>query len=291
MKTDMLKKRQNPMLFANKEVQQKTKDYMVNNTKLSDTTFWSSLSANQMEVAMKCFTMQEVPKPKKEILSKNRFKAVVYVCLSGFATMRNMKNQSNVKYGIGDVFGATELFNKVIVEGEEMVDNHPDDGGLPEHLIDFEEGTFMRMELGDLYNTVLKPDEKTLALEEAAKEKEIAARISGIAWEDMSEDDKFYVRVYKRTKELVNKRFFSFLDSYRMIPKNAAMPSFKYYNEGSQGREMYLDDRDPTWVFIIIEGSVRVELQSTKSSSVEHTLTCVRKMDSTPMHIKVKRKT
>jgi len=287
MKTDLLKKRVNPALFADKEVQQKTKNFLLKNTKLSDSPFWQSLSATGQEVAMKCFTMQEVPKPKKEMLSRSRLRAVIYVCLSGIATVRNMKSGANKKFGAGEIFGSLDLFNKVLVEGQEMTDDHPEDKGPPESLIEFGEGTFMRMELNDLYNTVLKPDEQEAELAEAQKEQEQAVKISGIAWEKMTDDDKFYVRVYQRTKELVNPRFFQFLDSYRMIPKNAQMPAYKYYNEGFQGREVYLDERDHTWVFVIIDGSVKMELASTKLSAVEHTLTCVRKTDDTTMHVKV----
>lgn len=287
MKTDLLKKRLNPALFADKEVQQKTKNFLLKNTKLSDSPFWQSLSATGQEVAMKCFTMQEVPKPKKEMLSRNRLRAVIYVCLSGIATVRNMKSGVHKKFGAGEIFGSLDLFNKVLVEGQEMIGGHPDDKGPPESLVEFGEGTFMRMELSDLYNTCIKPDEKEVELAAAQNEQEQAVKISGIAWDKMTDDDKFYVRVYQRTKELVNPRFFQFLDSYRMIPKNAQMPSYKYYNEGFQGREIYLDERDHTWVFVIIDGSVKMELSSTRLGAVEHTLTCVRKTDDTTMHVKV----
>lgn len=288
MKTELLKKKQDPTVFASKEVQQKTHDYLTKNSKLKENPFWSALSTEEQEVATKCFTVQEVPKAKKEILSKNRLKAAVYVCLSGFATVRNMKTSAEVRYGPGEVFGATDAFNKLVQGGEDInaVDTQEQDAA--DMIIDFGEGTFMRMELKDLYNTVLKPDAVDVEQREAIKEMETAVSISGIPWHQMTEDDKFYVRVYQRTKDLVNKRFFSFLDSYRMVPKNSSMPSYKYYNESNQGSTTYLDDQDQTWVFIVIDGSVKVELCSTRKKGEEGTLSYVRKSDAEhTMHLKV----
>jgi hypothetical protein len=287
MKTELLKKKTDPTVFGNKEVQQKTKDYLVKNTKLKEKAFFSTLSQENQEKATKCFTMQEVPQAKKEIIAKSRLKAVVYICLSGFAVVKNMKTDTEVRYGAGEVFGSLDHFHKVVVNGEEMIENHPDDQGPPSELINFGEGTFVRMELNELYNTVLKPDPEDVAAIEEIKQQEAAVQISGIAWEKMSEDDKFYVRVYKRTKELVNKRFFSFLDSYRMIPKNATMAAYRYYNEGNKGRDVYLDRRDQTWVFVIIDGSVKVELCATKHNGTNHTISYVRKSEENSMHIKV----
>ena len=290
MKTDLLKKRANPASFASEEAQQKTLTYMLKNTKIAENPFWSALDSKSQKKAMKCFTMHEVPKPKKEIISKKRLKAAMYICLSGSATVKNMRSGTSSKFSAGQVFGATDLFSKVIMEGEELIDEHPDDNGIPDSMIEFGEGTFMRMELLDLYNTVFRPDELEAEMLAAMKEAELAAKISGIAWDKMTNDDKFYVRVYQRTKELVNPRFFSFLDSYRMVPKNAQMASYKYYNEGFQGREMYLDMRDQPWVFIFIDGSVKLELYTPKANGVDHTLTFVRSgtSEDAAMHIKVR---
>ena len=288
MKTDLLKKRQDPTLFANKDVQQKTRDYLIQNTKFKETQFFKKFDEEDQEKATKCFTMQEVPQPKKEMIAKNRLKAIVYICLSGSATVKNMKNGNELNYGVGDVFGSMEHFNKVLVNGEEFKDGHPDDNGAPEDIIEFSAGTFVRMELNDIYNTLLKKSDQELEIIEKMKEQTTAVQISGISWDKMTIEDKFYVRVYKRTKEMVNKRFFSFLDSYHMIPKNAKMPSYKYYYEGNKGREIYLDRRDQSFVFIFVDGSVKVELVATNVNSTEHTVSYVRKSDQdNQMHIKV----
>lgn len=290
MKTDMLRKRQDPTVFASKEVQQKTRDYLINNTKLREQSFFKALNEEKQEKLTKCFNMQDVPKPKKEMVSRNRLKAAVYVCLSGFAVVRNLATARSRRFGAGEVFGSTRHFEQVILEGEEMVDGHPADQGPTEEIIDFSEGTFVRMDLNDVYNTIMKPTEEEVTAIEEAKEHQLATAISGIAWDKMTEQDKFFVRVYQRTKELLNKRFFSFLDSYRMIPKNANMPAHLHYHEGSKGREMYLDRREQTWVFVFIEGSIRVELCTTKTSTATggHTISYVRKGEESTMHIKKK---
>ena len=287
MKTDLLRQKDDPKVFTNKAVQQKTRGYLLEHSNLQEQHFWNSMDQETQEAAMKCFTMQEVPVAKKEIVQKNRMKAMVYVCLSGFATVKNLKTETEVRFGPGQIFGNIDLFNKIVQKGEALVDGHPDDAGVAENLINFGEGTFMRMELKDLFNTVLKPDEETLAQEEEAKKKVEAVAVSGIAWEDMTEDDKFYVKVYLRTKELVNKRFFSFLDSYRIVPKNSHMPSFKYYNEGNATREIYLDEKEQPWVFIIIVGAVKVELCTTGPGAAVHTISCVRTGNDETLHIKV----
>lgn len=289
LKTELLKKKQDPTVFASKEVQQKTHDYLTKNSKLKENPFWSALGTQGQELATKCFSVQDVPKPKKEILCKNRLKAAVFVCLSGFATVRNLKTQAETRYGPGEVFGATDTFNKVVQNKEDIDTYDREEQNAADMIIEFSEGTFMRMELKDLYSTVLKPDEADVEQQAEIKEMETAVAISGIPWQQMTDDDKFYVRVYKRTKALVNKRFFSFLDSYRMVPKNSHMPCFKYYNESLRGRETYLDDQDQTWVFIVIDGSMKVELCSTRKKGEEGTLSYVRKSDAdNTMHIKVR---
>lgn len=277
MKTELLRKKTDPTVFANKEVQQKTHDYLTKNSTLKDNPFWSSLSTERQELATKCFTVQEVPKPKKEILAKSRLKAAVFVCLSGFATVRNLRTSTEMRFGPGEVFGATDMFNRVVHGDDTDSAEEHDPADL---VIDYGEGSFLRMELKDLYNTVLKPDASDLEKMEEIKKIETAVAISGIPWSEMTEDDKFYVNVYLRTKELVNKRFFSFLDSYRMIPKNSSMPCYKYYNDSQRGDEAYLDDDDQTWVFIIIDGSVKVELCSSRKKGEEGTLSYVRKSDT-----------
>ena len=60
-----------------------------------------------------------------------------------------------------------------------------------------------------------------------------------------------------------------------MIPKNASMPSHIYYHEASIGNEVFLDESDTVWVFIIIDGSVRIEITAVESDKTDHTLSLI----------------
>ena len=211
-------------------------------------------------------------------MQKNRLRASVYVVLSGTASVVKGGTTEAVVYQPGQVFGATDLFNDVVKNLDAYNNIEPE---FPDDVVELENGTFMRLELGDLYNRVLNPP-----VEEEEDTREEDERIAEMSYEDLTEDDKFYIRVYKRTKELVNKNFFSFCDAYRMIPKNASMPAFKFYHEGSLGREIYLDENDPIFVFIIIEGAVRVDLATTRENRGHHALSCKRK-GRKPMFVKV----
>jgi hypothetical protein len=288
MKKELLRKKQDPTVFASKEVQRKTRGFVVNHSNLKDQEFWHHLDENDQETAMKCFTMQEVPAPRKEILFKNRWQAAVFVCLSGSATIKNSKTNHERRYGAGEIFGELDLFTKIVRDKEPMDLEHPDEKGPSENIIHFGEGTFMRMQLKDLFSSVISPDP---ALEEAVafqRRKETAEQISGIPWDNMTEEDKFFVRIYERTRELVNKQFFCFLDSYKMVPRNAGMASHRYLNQGNKGRDAYLDGRDQTWVFIILDGSLRLELVPTKEYSAEHTISCIAADGNKSIHVKVR---
>jgi len=284
MKTDLLKKRQNPTLFGAKEIQQKARKYLMENSKLQEQPFWSGLDTPLQENAMKCFSMLEVQEEKKEMVAKTKSKSALYVCLSGNAFIRNMRTDVTKRYGPGDVFGGIESFNEVVNNFTSIHNETPyteDD-----FLIEFEAGTFMRLDLKDLYNTVLRPDPGEEERLQEAMNIAASVKISGISWENQTDDDKFYIQVYQRAQHRVNKVLFGLMDSYRMIPKNASMSAYKYYNEGRPKREIFLDPCERTWVFVVIDGTVRVDLCPTGTTTA-HTFTCQHK-DNEPIHVKLK---
>lgn len=292
MKTDLLKKREDPTLFAQKEIQEKAKKYLTENSDLNEYQFWNMLSDEAQSKAMQCFAMQEIQPPAKEKVSGKELKAAIYVVLSGSATVKNSTGRQETRYGPGQLFGAIDQFNQVAKRRVSFQETIKEREKECDDVIEFDSGTFMRLELKDLYGLLRGNEDEDTTEEET---RELDAEIAGINWEDLTDDDKFYIRVYKRCKTLMNKNFFSFLDSYRMVPKNATMPAYRYYNEGALGREVYLDERDPTWVFVIIDGSMRVELCLTHDSSASegsekkksNTLSCNRKGRKS-MHVKVR---
>jgi len=272
----MMKKRNDPESFNDLAIQQQAMEFLRDNTKIMEYSFWSSLSEEAQLKAMSCFSLQEVNSgPSKVILTSGREKAVLYVCLTGKATSKSAKTDVITEYGHGDVLGLVADFNEVVDNPILFTLNEAGVGGV-DQILDFVHGTFVRLELVDLYSRVLKSlkavrselDEELAAIEERHLDEEIAEK----AWQDLTEDDRVYIRVYKRIKERVNAAFFSLADSYRMIPKNASMPAYIYYHEAGIGKEVFLDENDTVWVFIIIDGSVRIDITTTESDRSDHTL-------------------
>jgi hypothetical protein len=135
-------------------------------------------------------------------------------------------------------------------------------------------GTFMRLSLFDFHQNILKDP-----ADEEQKMRDEAVKISGIRWEDLTDDDKFYVRVYQRTRQLINADLFAFLDAYKLVPKNARTAAYRYYREGIFGRELYLDPEEALSVYIVIDGSIRLEIEARRDDPEHntHTLSCKRK--------------
>ena len=135
--------------------------------------------------------------PTKVILTIGGENAIIYVCLTANVTSKNAKTDLRTEYRHGDVFGLVEDFNEVV--DNPILFNLKDDGiGGVDQILDFAHGTYVRIELVDLYNQILKPliavrsqvEKEQAALEERC----VDAEISEKAWEDMTEEDRFYVK-------------------------------------------------------------------------------------------------
>jgi hypothetical protein len=96
--------------------------------------------------------------------------------------------------------------------------------------------------------------------------------------------------VYKRTRQLINADLFAFLDAYRLIPKNARTPAYRYYREGIFGRELHLDPEEALSVYIIIDGGIRLDIEAHREDPQHnvHALSCKRK-GKKPMVVMVSR--
>lgn len=270
--------RKDPELAKDSENQEQVQEFLSDYSDLSSQPFWQSLNVTHKKHVVQLFSVQEVTGTRKVRLQKNKLRGAIYIVLSGTAMLTKDGNNDAVVYQAGQVFGATDMFNRVANDINCFDDIEPEN---PDDIVELQNGTFMRLELGDLYYRVLNPP---IEKEEDTRAED--AGIAEIAYEDMTEDDKFYVRVYKRMKGLINKNFFSFIDAYRMVPKNASMPAYKYYQESSMGREIYLDEYDPMFVFVIIEGAVRIDVAATRENRGHHSMSCKRK-GRKPMFIKV----
>lgn len=284
----MIQMRSNPDLIRDPAFQHQTMQYVREHTELINTPFWTKLTAEAQLKACQYLVMQEVTQPNYIRLEPNKDKAAVYIVLSGTAEIKTGLSQEEVVLNPGEIFGNVPLFDEAVrIPNQFNVDDLPHQLTTINHSVTatLHKGTFMRLGLKDFHTNVLKNAE-----EEEKRMQEEAVEISGIAWEDLTEDDKFYIRVYKRTRTLINYDLFAFLDAYKLVPKNARTPAYKYYREGIFGRELHLDPDEALHIYVIIDGGIRIEIEARRDDPEHnvHALTCERK-GKKPMVVMVRR--
>ena len=279
----MLQARNDPKLLNDPEFVKKSLQYYEGNTDLTRQSFWIKMDEDTRFKTLQSLILQEVLEPQQVRMTATIDKAAVYIVLSGTVEITTDPTQEGILLGPGSVFGAVELFNRVQenIEYYRNMDTSEviHDGVLTAKV---KQGAFVRLSLDDYINRVHGIDYE----EEARKTRAEDSKIAEIPWEDLTDDDKFYIRVYKRTREIVNRHLFAFLDAYRMIPKNARTQSYKYFSEVEIFREIILNPNDPPCIYIIIDGSIRVELETKRGKDKAHTVTCKRK-NRKPMVLKV----
>ena len=280
--------RANPELMHDPAFQLHTMRYVQEHTELPNLSFWKKLTPEAQMKACQFLVMHELSETNYFRIDPSQDKASVYVVLSGTAHVKDgIDGEENV-YNVGEIFGSTSMFDEAVKNP-----NSFDFDNLPDHLTTMEnskqvsmhKGTYMRLSLFDFHRQVLKDP-----AEEEQKMRDEAVKISGIRWEDLTEDDKFYIRVYKRTRQLINADLFAFLDAYRLIPKNARTPAYRYYREGIFGRELHLDPEEALSVYIIIDGGIRLDIEAHREDPQHnvHALSCKRK-GKKPMVVMVSR--
>lgn len=280
--------RANPELMHDPAFQLHTMRYVQEHTELPNLSFWKKLTPEAQMKACQFLVMHELSETNYFRIDPSQDKASVYVVLSGTAHVKDgIDGEENV-YNVGEIFGSTAMFDEAVKNP-----NSFDFDNLPDHLTTMEnskqvslhKGTYMRLSLFDFHRQVLKDP-----AEEEQKMRDEAVKISGIRWEDLTEDDKFYIRVYKRTRQLINADLFAFLDAYRLIPKNARTPAYRYYREGIFGRELHLDPEEALSVYIIIDGGIRLDIEAHREDPQHnvHALSCKRK-GKKPMVVMVSR--
>jgi hypothetical protein len=277
VKSLMLQVRANPGMLKDIAFQQEAVSYVKDHTDLTLQPFWKTLSAEAQLKACQFFIMQEMNQTTYTRIDNNQDKAAIYIVLSGMATVKQGENGEERKLNAGGVFGATSLFEKAAKDPEGF--KFSDDVLTNDNetiRATLEKGTYMRISLYDFHKFVLQKE-----IDEELKNREEESKISGIKWEDLTDDDKFYVRVYKRTRALINRDLFLFLDSYKLIPKNARTYAYRFYREGRFGRELAIQPDEALHVHVIIDGGVRIDIEAKRASQDieyhQHALSCRRK--------------
>jgi hypothetical protein len=203
-----------------------------------------------------------------------------------FLQVKSDPNQDGTILGPGSVFGAVDLVNKISTNAREY--RKLDPTALLEETVmtaKMKKGAYVRMSIADFLEHVMVDDKE----EEIRKARAEDSKIAEIPWDELTDDDKFYIKVYKRTRDLVNKNLFAFLDSYRMVPKNSRMAAFKYYHETEIYREIPVDFNEASSVYLILHGRIRIEVETLRNKEKTHTIACKRK-GRKPMVVKVSRR-
>lgn len=281
----MMQVKRNPKFIDSPEFIKQAMYYYSTNSKLMEQHFWKQLKEDAQIRLLQSLILQEIDEINNLRMATSKNRGAIYIILSGTAEVKRDTEQEEELIGPGGVFGAVDLCNKIVdnieeyrkMDDNELLDNHI-------LTIKMHKGSYVRIGINDLFRNVF-PVDNTEAIKKARAED---SAIAEIPWEDLTEDDKFYIKVYKRTRDMIHKDLFAFLDSYRTIPKNARMPAFKYYFEREKDREIILNEADPMHVYVIIDGRVRIEVEAKQNSDhTRHTLSCKRK-GRRPMIVKVK---
>jgi hypothetical protein len=283
MKSSLMQVKRNPNFIDSPEFLNQAKYYYSTNSKLMEQHFWKQLKEDAQIRLLKSLILQEVDEISNLRMATSKSRSAIYVILSGTAEVKKDMEQDEELIGPGGVFGAVDLCDKIVdnieeyrkMDDNELLDNHM-------LTIKMHKGSYVRIGINDMFRNVF-PLDNTEAIKKARAED---SAIAEIPWEDLTEDDKFYIKVYKRTRDMINKDLFAFLDAYRTIPKNARMPAFKYYFEREKDREIILNEADPMHVYVIIDGRVRIEVEAKRNTDTVHTLSCKRK-NRRPMIVKV----
>lgn len=279
----MLQARRDPRVLNDPDFIRQAREYYESSSTLANQEFWNNISEDTKTKTVQHLILQEVNEPEQLRMVQTKDKAAVYIILSGSVEIQNDPNQEGVVLGPGQMFGALDLFNKVTndVKGYRNIENH-DILGDKVVQARVRKGAYVRISMADFLDHVMVDDkEEEIRLAQAED-----AKIAEIPWAELTDDDKFYIRVYKRTRDLVNRNLFAFLDSYRMVPKNARMPAFKFYHETEIYREINIGPEEPPSVYIIIHGRIRIEVETKRNKEKSHTLACKRK-GKKPMIVKV----
>ncbi len=267
VKSMLLKTKHEPLTAGNTEYKEKLQSYLDQNSQINEHRFWNSLNKKDKDKASELLKVQEMADAKFKIDMTDDENAEIFVVLDGKATVTDESGDEQI-YGKGEVFGSLELFNK-FSEVDENGDPIPvvkKERKLGTRLVSIIHhgavirGTLLRMTLNDFRKFVAEPEEEVIPPDETEQDQEIA----GIPFTEMTEDDKFYVNVFKRAQRVLNPNIFSFLDSYRLIARNSRMSSYKHYKESRMGYEFFLGERDPRLVFIVLDGALRLDIISAR---------------------------
>ena len=260
--------KKNPELLYDPAKQEAILKYLEKYTNLGNCHFWQCLQPEEKVKCLRYFRLQEM-KDKAVRILPDTSKAELFIVLQGSATVLTGKFYSEDTSEEGALFGSIDLFDQLMELHRWRIKRDPEPTfdklpplNEPEGVIigKMAKGCLLRLSLDDFYTNVIRENPKD---ESALKEQQMrdeAQLIAGLSWEDMTPDDKFYVRVYKKAERVLSPKILVVLDHCRLIPRNARTTAYKYFHTGNPGKELHVHMHDEPNLFVFITGSVRLEV-------------------------------
>jgi hypothetical protein len=132
----------------------------------------------------------------------------------------------------------------------------------PTSTATIEKGSVLRLSLAEFYANVLwvvPPEVDEDAVNRFRRDGE---DISGIPEHLQTDDDKFYIRVYRKARLVLTPTILGVLDNYHLIPRNARTAAYKYFHAGRPGKDITIQRKDERNLFVVITGCIRMELEA-----------------------------
>lgn len=112
---------------------------------------------------------------------------------------------------------------------------------------------------------------------------------------DFHPEDIICFRFMRKIKKTITKTFYDFLVDHDILPKHSRSPSYQYMTIGNRGRTLRLSRNDSRTVFVIVEGSMRLQITKPKANdtvetekdSLNYEISCRRDGHNTKVKVKV----
>ena len=266
----LMKVKFQPKIVQEETYQQKFISYIRKYSNFEGFGFWHYLNPDQRKEAVQYIRLQEFDN-KTLVIKSNRDSAMVYVLINGQITLKT--NGDTHTLSAGTTFGFVDLFNEVMEihrwrrkDTKEPALKDLELNEENDHIImNFHKATVICLSLPDYYNNVLLEQDKNGVQDEILMREEFS-NISGLAWDELTDDDKFYVRVYITARSRFPKNVFDCLNNFKIVPVNARVPAYKYFKSNSYGSHIILKKDIECPMIIVIKGSFRVDIVMNKSS-------------------------
>ena len=269
LKSLFLRIRKSPSLILEKDNLNCIVDFLDKYTDLRNESFWCKLKRKHKLGAARHFTISEGHREKQYIQSTSR-RPELFVLLSGSVlAVKQIKNDSeDLIYHQGNLFGTVDRFqswyesNYGVDEGySDMSSSTVNSEANPTPIrltASIEMCTLLRLSFKDYIHGVTPPKSLYDGLDET--EYMIATN------PDLSEEDILCLRLWKQSKKTLSKTLFRFLKDYSILPKDSKSNSYQYMRIGNIGRELSLSKEDSRVVYVIISGTMRLELTKPRNS-------------------------